>query len=228
MTMVANSNRQTAWYAVRAVPGYQRMATMLEPANDETEEEKLARDRRKGESILERNLRNGGIDVFMPSFWAITQHQRTNKMLERRFPLLVGYAFVNISQRDFERVRNIDGVMCFLRPSADRGPIVFPDTDVGSLMFADFQKRQQWERERTERLVLSQNHRRNSLNKRLGLIFPKGRRKKIPLRMMAEAAIDDLSPASRQQVLKILNELEAMDSEMEACRASSTALYSVA
>ncbi|MCS0459519.1 transcription termination/antitermination protein NusG [Rhizobium favelukesii] len=219
---------ETHWYAVRAVPGAQRMATILDPANDETENEKQARERRKGESIIERNLRNEGIDVYMPSFWAITQHQRTNKMRERRFPLLVGYAFVNIEQRDFERVRNTDGVMSFIRPSFDRGPIVFRDTDIGSLMFADFQKQQQWEREREERLVLAQTHRRNALNKRLGLIFPKGRRKKVPLRMLAEAAIDELAPASRQHVLSILNELRSMDTEMEACRASSSALYSAA
>ncbi|KSV95393.1 transcription termination/antitermination NusG family protein [Sinorhizobium sp. GL28] len=221
-------NTQTAWYAVRSVPGAQRMATVLEPANDETEAEKLARERRKGESILERNLRAEGIDVYMPSFWAITQHQRTNKMIERRFPLLVGYAFVNIEQRDFERVRNIDGVLSFIRPSFDRGPIVFRDTDIGSLMFADFQAQQQWEREREQRLTLSHAHRRNALNKRLGLIFPKGRRKKVPLRMLAEAAIDELAPASRQHVLSILNELKAMDEEMDACRARSTHLYSAA
>lgn len=221
-------NKQTAWYAVRAVPGAQRMAKVLEPANDETEEQKLQRERRKGESILERNLRAEGIDVYMPSFWDITQHQRTNKMIERRFPLLVGYAFVNIDQGDFERVRNIEGVSSFVRPSSDRGPIVFRDTDIGSLMFADFQARQQWDREREQRLTLAHSHRRNSLNKRLGLIFPKGRRKKVPLRMLAEAAIDELAPASRQHVLSILNELKAMDEEMDACRARSSHLYSAA
>lgn len=219
---------ETQWYAVRAVPGSQRMATVLEPANDETEADKKARDRRKGESIIERNLRNEGVDVYMPSFWGTIQHQRTNKMIERRFPLLVGYAFVNIEQSDFERVRNIDGVLSFVRPSFDRGPIVFRDTDIGSLMFADFQQQQQWEREREQRLTLSHSHRRNTLNKRLGLIFPKGRRKKVPLRMLAEAAIDELAPASRQHVLSILNELKAMDEEMDACRASSSHLYSAA
>lgn len=219
---------ETQWYAVRSVPGAQRMATILDPANDETETEKLARERRRGESILERNLRGEGVDVYMPSFWDVTQHQRTNKMIERRFPLLVGYAFVNIEQRDFERVRNVEGVLSFVRPSFDRGPVVFRDTDIGSLMFADFQKQQQWEREREQRLVLSHAHRRNTLNKRLGLIFPKGRRKKVPIRMMAEAAIDELAPASRQHVLLILNELKAMDEEMEACRARSTHLYSAA
>lgn len=221
-------NKQTSWYAVRAVPGSQRMATMLEPANDETEADKATRARRKGESILERNLRNEGVDVYMPSFWDTIQHQRTNKTIERRFPLLVGYAFVNIEQSDFERVRNIDGVLSFVRPSFDRGPIIFRDTDIGSLMFADFQKQQNWERQREERLTLCHAHRRNTLNKRLGLIFPKGRRKKVPLRMLAEAAIDELAPASRQHVLSILNELKAMDEEMDACRASSTHLYSAA
>lgn len=219
---------ETNWYAVRTVPGSQRMARVLEPANDETEEQKATRERRKGESIVERNLRNEGIDVYMPSFWAITQHQRTNKMREKRFPLLIGYAFVNIRQRDFEKVRGIEGVMCFLRPSPERGPIVFKDTDIGGLMLADFEKQQLWEREREERLIKAQSHRRNALNKRLGLIFPKGKRKKMPLRILAEAAIDGLSPASRQHVLLILNELKAMDQEMEACRMSTNHLHSAA
>ncbi|WJR66971.1 transcription termination/antitermination NusG family protein [Neorhizobium sp. CSC1952] len=219
---------ETNWYAVRTVPGSQRMARVLEPANDETEEQKADRVRRKGESIVERNLRNEGIDVYMPSFWAITQHQRTNKMREKRFPLLIGYAFVNIHQRDFERVRGVEGVMCFMRPSPDRGPIVFRDTDIGGLMLADFEKQQVWEREREERLIKAQSYRRNALNKRLGLIFPKGKRKKMPLRILAEAAIDSLSPASRQHVLLILNELKAMDQEMEACRRSANHLYSAA
>ncbi|KKX29198.1 hypothetical protein FDR95_00005 [Rhizobiaceae bacterium LC148] len=219
---------ETNWYAVRTVPGSQRMARVLEPANDETEEQKATRERRKGESIVERNLRNEGIDVYMPSFWAITQHQRTNKMREKRFPLLVGYAFVNIHQRDFERVRGVEGVMCFMRPSPDRGPIVFRDTDIGGLMLADFEKQKIWEQEREERLAKAQSYRRNALNKKLGLIFPKGKRKKMPLRILAETAIDSLSPGSRQHVLTILNELKEMDKEMEACRLSANHLYSAA
>lgn len=221
---------ETNWYAIRAVPGSQRMARILEASNDqdETDEQKAKRERRKGESIIERNLRNDGIDVYMPSFWAIRQHQRTNRMSERRFPLMVGYVFVNIEERDFEKVRRVEGVMCFLRPSPERGPIVFREEDIGGLLLAEFQKQQQWEREREARLLEGQKHRRNALNKRLGLIFPKGRRQKVPLRMVAEAAIESLTPASRNHVLNILAELNAMDSEMEACRASSMKLYSAA
>lgn len=219
---------ETNWYAVRAVPGSQRMARPMAPANDLTEEQKAMLEKRKGESILERNLRNEGINVYMPSFWTITQHQRTNRLMEKRFPMLVGYAFVNIHAGQFEQVRAVDGVMCFLRPTPDRGPIAFRDTDVGSLMFAAFERQQLWEREREEQLAKAQEPRRNQLTKNLGLIFPKGRRKKLPVRMVAEAAIDSLSPASRQHVLKILSELNAMDQEMEACRKSTSALYSAA
>jgi len=221
---------ETNWYAIRAVPGSQRMARVIEASNDEMEtpEQKVARERRKGESIIERNLRNEGIDVYMPSFWAIRQHQRTNRMSERRFPLMVGYVFVNIAERDFEKVRRIEGVMCFMRPSPDRGPIAFRDTDIGRLMFDDFQAQQEWERDREARLLEGQKHRRNALNKRLGLIFPKGRRQKVPLRMVAEVAIENMPTASRNHVRAILAELNAMDKEMEACRASSIRLYSAA
>lgn len=221
---------ETNWYALRAAPGSQRMARVIEASNDqeETEEQKVKRERRKGESIIERNLRNEGIDVYMPSFWAIRQHQRTNRMSERRFPLMVGYVFVNIAERDFEKVRRVEGVMCFMRPSPERGPIAFRDTDIGRLMFDDFQAQQEWERDREARLLEGQKHRRNALNKRLGLIFPKGRRQKVPLRMVAEAAIENMPTASRNHVRAILAELNAMDKEMEACRSSSIRLYSAA
>lgn len=56
------------WYAVRAKPGTQRMARPLPIPANITEKERIEADRRKGESILERQLRQEGIDVYMPSF----------------------------------------------------------------------------------------------------------------------------------------------------------------
>lgn len=220
----------TKWYCIRTIPGAQRMAPSIDAANDEneTEEKKAERKRRKGESIIERNLRNEGIDVYMPAFWSVVQHQRTNRMMEKRFPFLVGYAFVSVQDGDWERVRKVDGVMCVMRPTPERGPYAFRDTDIGALMFAEFERQKQYEIEREGKIQEAQKHRRNALNKRLGLILPKGRRKKVPLRMMAEAAIDSLKPSTRQQVLLILNELKAMDNEMDACRSSSIDIYSAA
>src|SRR5215217_3687729 len=75
---------RAAWYAIRTGIGAQRMAA-ANPALP---------DSRIGESIIERNMRDKGLDIFMPSFWVETKHRRTNSIIERRLPLLVGYAFV--------------------------------------------------------------------------------------------------------------------------------------
>lgn len=192
----------TKWYAVRAAPGTQRMASLAAnlPA------------KREGESIIERNLRNEGVDVYMPSFWQDVRHQRTNKVIGKRFPLLVGYVFVNIPERDFERVRRVEGVMCFLRPSPDRPPAVFRDAeDIGLLMLADMERKNIYQQEKEERERLAQQQRRNYLNRQLGLILPKGRRKKVSMRYAAEQAMAELSPAVKDRVLLILSELDGLD-----------------
>lgn len=194
----------TKWYAIRPMPGTQRMASLAAnlPAG------------REGESIIERNLRNEGIDVYMPSFWEDVRHQRTNKVIAKRFPLLVGYVFVNIAERDFERVRRTDGVMCFLRPSPDRAPACFRDAeDIGALMLADMERKGVYARAKEEREKMAQQQRRNALNRQLGLILPKGRRKKVSMRYAAEQAMTELSPATRDRVLLILRELESLEGD---------------
>ncbi|WP_333721977.1 transcription termination/antitermination NusG family protein [Agrobacterium tumefaciens] len=162
---------------------------------------------------MERNIRNEGFDVYMPAFWKDVKHQRTNKIKAKRFPLLVGYVFVNVRERDFERVRRTDGVMCFLRLSADLPPASFKDEDIGALMFADMEKKRDYETERNDRERLAQQHRRNALNRQLGLILPKGRRKKVSMRYAADQAMNELSPATRERVMLILKELEGIEGD---------------
>lgn len=169
---------------------------------------------REGESIIERNLRNEGIDVYMPSFWQDVRHQRTNKVIAKRFPLLVGYVFVNITDNDYEKVRKTEGVMCFLKSSRDGAPAVFRDAeDIGLLMLADMERKAVYTREREERQKLADQQRRNALNRQLGLILPKGRRKKVSMRYAAEQAMNELSPATRERVLLILKELEGLEGD---------------
>lgn len=183
-------------------------------------------DRRRGESIVERECRNEGVEVYMPSFWVMLQHQRTNKLVEKRAPFLVGYAFVNIPESGFEKVRTLDGVLCFVRGS--NGPIAFKEEDLGVLILAEDERKRAYDAERNEKQAKSRQYRRNALNKSLGLVFPKGRRKKIPLRMLAEAEIDSLGAASRQRVLDIINELKALDNEEAACKSQPEQLISAA
>jgi len=211
--MAAASN----WYIIRAVPGSQRMARAIDGLPDY----------RKGESILERQCRDNGVEVYMPAFWETARHQRTNKLIERRYPIIVGYAFVNIAGEGFyKNVNKVESIQGFIKSGGV--PIRFPAEDIGVLAAAEFERHGAYEKDRREREELYRKYRRNVLNKSLGLIFPKGRRKKIPLRMIAEEAIISLSPASRFRVQNILNELKALDDEEMACNSWRTHLESVA
>lgn len=207
--------RDDRWYAVRTKPGSQRMAKVLEAANDEfdTEAKKAERERRRGESIIERNLRNEGVDVYMPSFWYETKHHRTNKLIERRLPLLVGYAFVHLPDFEFEKVRGVDGVMCFLQTNRDSGPLRFSEDDLSPLLFAEWQVREQRRFERAQRQETARFNRRNKLHGELKRFLPKGRGVRINLREQAEKTIHSMPDVVKARVLGIIKELDALDSD---------------
>jgi len=205
MTMASN------WYAVRAKPGTQRMARPLLLAANSTEKEKAEWERRKGESILERQLRQEGIDVFMPSYWIRTKHHRTNKLIERRQPFLVGYAFVHLPRLEFERVRAVVAVMCMLAPTRNAGPVRFPEALISQFMMDEFEadqehKLQEWSDMEHQRFK-KQNHLRGQLKK----VLPKGRHAKTSLREFADEAIDRLSEVVRARVLSITAQLDALE-----------------
>ncbi|MCD1266052.1 hypothetical protein B5M44_24950 [Shinella sumterensis] len=202
---------KTNWYAVRAKPGTQRMARPIPLAANATYKQEAEWERRKGESILERQLRQEGIDVFMPSYWIRTKHHRTNKLIERRQPFLVGYAFVHLPRLEFERVRAVDAVMCMLAPTRTAGPVRFPENMIAQFMMDEFEadqahKLQEWsdmERQRFNK----QNHLRGQLKK----VLPKGRNPKTSLREHADMAIDRLSEVVRARVLAITAQLDALE-----------------
>lgn len=206
------------WYIIRAVPGTQRQARAWSAC---------AR-KRQAESILERECRNIGINVYMPSFWTTVRHQRTNKTIDKRFPLLVGYAFVNLLPEERDKLRDLDSVAGFVRSSRFGDVAVIKDEDVGQIMLADHLRAEAHKVERQEGEVKSRKHRRNQLEKRLGQILPKGRRKKIPVRMMAEAEIDKLPGHLRKHVLGILEGLDAIERELTSCDTAPFGLNLVA
>jgi len=72
------------WYAVKTRPGTQRQA---KPRVGEAAD-------RKGEFIIERNLRDAGFDIFMPSTYREIRHHKMEELIVNRFPLLVGSSFV--------------------------------------------------------------------------------------------------------------------------------------
>lgn len=93
-----------SWYAIKTRPGTQRQAT---PRIGETED-------RRGEFIIERNLRDADIEIYMPSFRKDIKHHRTKELIERRFAMIVGYSFVYLPTSDFYRLSRVDGVTSIL------------------------------------------------------------------------------------------------------------------
>ncbi|CAN7451257.1 hypothetical protein LJR235_002908 [Pararhizobium sp. LjRoot235] len=190
----------TRWYAVRTVPGSQRMAKALEgmPAH------------RKDESVIERQLRNQGIDVYMPSFKIEVKHHRTNEIIERRLPLLVGYAFVHLPNLEFEKVRGVEGVMCMLAPSRNSGPIRFPETTIAKLMLAEFDACERHLHDQRVRTETAKFMKAEGLRGQLKKILPKGRARTVSMREWADRFIDNLNDGARPKVLGIIKELDSL------------------
>jgi len=202
MTEQKLARSPTRWFAVRTIPGSQRMASKIQglPAG------------RDGETVIERNLRNEGIDVYMPAFWMIVRHQRTRKVIEKRFPMLVGYAFVHLPHLEFERVRQVEGVMCFLRSGRDGGPMWFSEQgDLWPLMRAEWERKTEYLVEKAARLEAAKAARRNQLNRQLGILLPKGRKRRVSMRYHAEQAIHNLTPDLRDKVLGIIQQLDQLE-----------------
>lgn len=94
---------ETKWYAVKTRPGTQRKA---KPRIGEPED-------RAGEFIIERNLRDAGFEVFMPSMVREVRHHKTDEYMVKRFPLMVGYSFVP-DPRNFFALSQVEGVSSIL------------------------------------------------------------------------------------------------------------------
>ncbi|XWQ43737.1 hypothetical protein RV997_22735 (plasmid) [Sinorhizobium meliloti] len=202
--------KRSRWYATVLPRGFRRMAAVDEPLPES----------RPMESITERNCRKDGFDIFMPSFYTELRHHRTKQILQKRFPFLVGYAFVNLPRLNFEELRRIDGVVCFLRGANSTGHSSSPTVAIEALYFAEHERRQAFlyeqhcrkENERPEQI----QHLRGQLRK----ILPKGRKARVSMVDQTEKAIDSLSPQIKERVQKIMSELNALtaDAEVEDLR----------
>lgn len=193
--------RDDRWYAVRTKPGSQRMARAIDGLPPH----------RVGESIIERNLRTEGVDVYMPSWWHVTRHHRTNKLIERRLPFLVGYAFVHLPSLDFEKVRAVDGVMCFLQTNRDSGPLRFSEQDLAVMMLAEWKAEQNRKFAQALKEEVDRFNRKNKLRGELKRFIPKGRGVRINLREQAERAIHMMPDVVKARVLGIIKELDALE-----------------
>lgn len=200
---VASRHDKSNWYVVRAKPGTQRMAKAIDGLPPH----------RIGESIIERNLRSDGIDVYMPAFWLATKHRRTNKIIKRRLPFLVGYVIVNLPSLDFERVRSVDGVMCFLQSSRESGPLRFSEADMRMLLLEEFDETQRFQFGMAQHAEAERLSRRDALHGQLRRFIPrKGRAVRFNVREQAQKAIQSLPDGLKQRVLGIIKELDTLES----------------
>ena len=170
-------------------------------------------ERRNGESIIERSLRNEGIDVYMPAYWHEIVHHRTNKIIEKRLPLMVGYAFVHLPDLAFEKVRGVDGVVCFLQASRERGPARFRADDLAVIAAEELSRRQQFRLDRFARLEQEKSGKIMSLRTSIRKHLKKGRSTRINLKEQAMLAIRSMDEPAREKVLGMLHQLETLEGE---------------
>ncbi|ANL34096.1 transcription termination/antitermination NusG family protein [Rhizobium phaseoli] len=161
------------WYAVKAAPGAQRCPSMRDGHD------------RKGESIVERNLRNEGFEAFMPSYRIEVRHHRQGHWIERRFPIFVGYLFVNIGPHDYRAVESVDGVSKILRYSkrfAEKPmPFEFAQETIDRLRYIE------WEQEQNFLVARARRQREEELSRE-----QPGRRGKSPNRRIRRAQFTEL------------------------------------
>lgn len=120
---------------------------------------------RKGESLVERTLRNEGFEAFMPSYRIEVRHHRQGHWIERRFPTFVGYLFVNIGPHDYRSVEEIVGVsktLGFTKRYEERPmPFVFSQETIDKLGYIQWEQEQNFllaraRRQREEEIELQQ------------------------------------------------------------------------
>lgn len=171
------------WFAIRTKPGAQRMDRAIPKTEGEVKARILRLQKRTvpwGESIVERDCRDAGYEIFMPSYRVETKHHRTKLWIEKRFPMLTGYAFVNLPSQDFESLRcKVDSVLCVLKPGLGAKPFEFSEWAVGKLRLVEWESDQDFlyrklQRIRSEEVAAAQMSR-----KEIKEMFPKGRKVRV-------------------------------------------------
>lgn len=193
------------WYAISARPGSTRQAADSARYSPE----------RKTECLLERNLRNGGFEVFMPSGRIQIKHHRTKRWIDKRFPLLPGYAFVNLPRHEFQKVEAVEGVGRVLRVGWK--PFRFGEEIITTLRIAD------WEAEQTYNMAVARRKREEEIAaKRLTRtqikeMYPSGHKFTLSKSATFGAGLVArvLGPATQGKVRAIIETLNGIVSTME-------------
>ncbi len=149
----------------------------------------------------------------MPAFWEEIRAHRGHKMRARRLPLFPGYVFIRRDPKHgFKPVKDeVEGVIDFV--SVKQRPVIFAEDDIRFLMIQMFEREQAFRFHRAEVAEKARFNRRQRLNAELGRHLPRGRGRKVSLRIHAEACINSLPAASRQRVLGIMSALDGIDQE---------------
>ncbi len=186
------------WYAVKANSKTQRKAS---PRIGETAD-------RKGEFIIERNLRDARFDVFMPSTVREVRHHRTEEFMVKRFPLMVGYAFV-LNPRSFYDLSDCEGVSCILGVAGC--PLRIPTANIEKIREAEESERDFMERRRSLRIQKEKQAQRKLTRKEARDLFPKNRHVTITgnglLRGMSGFVVDATGRNTIKAMIKTLNGL---------------------
>jgi transcription antitermination factor NusG len=186
------------WFAIRTRPGTQRQAKpRIGEKND-----------RIGEFIIERNLRDAGFDVFMPSIYREIRHHRTEEYIVKRFPLMVGYSFVN-DPRSFYALGETDGVSGILGVAGM--PMRINTSSVQSIRDAEDRELELMERRRLARIQKEKQLSRKLTRKEARELFPKNHRVTVQgtgyLSGMSGFVVDATGRNTIKAVIETLNGL---------------------
>jgi len=99
-------------------------------------------------SVVERSLTDGGFAFYLPFENKTLIHHRTKKRIERRFPLMPGYGFVE-GVTNFEALRQCDGVMDVIKSAG--APVPIPATEVRDIAAAEHAVNAEHERKEANR-----------------------------------------------------------------------------
>lgn len=205
----------THWYAIRTKPGYQRMASKWDAANEQY----------RLETMIERSLRKESVECFMPAFSIETKHHRTKQWMEKRFPMLVGYTFVHLPRMNFEEVRAIDGVMCLLKPVKDMPPVRFSIGDIKALRDAEDEAHQNFVARREQRIKREAAALNKVTRREVEEMFPANTIARIadgaPFEGMLARVLGPSSRGKVKAVIDTLNGFASVDIPLESLRQAS-------
>lgn len=100
-------------------------------------------------SVIDKSLSDIGVEYYMPFERKTFTHARTNKPIERMFPLIPGYGFVcNIT--DIEAVNDCKGVAGIMTNGKGMPPLRVPQSSIDALVIAESEVQARYERQQEQ------------------------------------------------------------------------------